>query len=74
MLGGRILKCCISHLAARMILKQFLEEHPFWEGGGLLWCELSIFLKHLYSAKCPFFYSHFLYIILVPNLLCGMEI
>ena len=35
-LGDRI-ECHTSHLAARMIKEKFLEDHPFWEDGGLVW-------------------------------------
>ena len=37
----------------------FLEEHPFLEDGGLVWCELEEhpFFQSIDSAKCPFFYS-----------------
>ena len=38
---------CTIHLAARMIWRKVLEEHQFWEGGGLVWTRWSsIFLKH----------------------------
>ena len=44
-LGDRI-ECCTSHLAARMIWRKALEEHPFLEG----WW---------FSVVYPFFYSSF---------------
>ena len=28
-----------SHLAASIIKRKNLEEHPFQEGGGFMWCE-----------------------------------
>ena len=37
--GVDILECRTSHLAARILWRKVLEEHPFWEGGDLLWCE-----------------------------------
>ena len=33
---GDVLECSTSLLAARMI-----EQNPFWEGAGLVWCELD---------------------------------
>ena len=53
-----ILECRSSHLAARMILRTVLDEHPFWEVDGLVWCELEDhpFFKSINSPKCPFFY------------------
>ena len=36
-----------------------MEEHPFWEGGGLVWCEPEDhpFFRSVRSDKCLFFYS-----------------
>ena len=48
-----IIECRTSHLAARMIWRKVLEEHPFWEGGGLVWCEPDdhLFFWSIHSAK-----------------------
>ena len=55
---GDVLKSRTSHLAARMIEEKFLEEHPFWEGCGLVWCEPEDhpFFRSIHSLKCPFFF------------------
>ena len=46
----------------------FFEEHPFWEGGGLVWCEpwmiVIIFPKHPFRSSM----HPFLQIILVLKL------
>ena len=35
-----------------------MEEHPFWEVGDVVRCELEDhpFFQSILSAKCPFFY------------------
>ena len=38
-------------IAARMIWRKLLEEHPFWEDGGLMWCERIII--HFSQAYSP---------------------
>ena len=48
-----------SHLSARMIEEKVFEEHPFWEGGGLVLCEPYPFIRSIHSAKRMFFYSSF---------------
>ena len=47
----------LSHLAARIIQKKFLEGHPFWEDSGLMWCEPDD--QIILSALCPSLYSSF---------------
>ena len=39
--------------------RKVLEEHPLWEGGGLVWCEPEDhpFFWSIYPAKCTFVYS-----------------
>ena len=70
---GDVLECRTRDLAARMIWK----KHPFWEGGGLMWCDCKIthFFRSIHSAKRPFFYAStvFLQIVQVPNMKCGIE-
>ena len=58
---GDILECRSSHLASTMIWRKVFEEHPFWEGDGLVWCEPDdhTFFRSIHSAKCPFFFSSF---------------
>ena len=57
---GDVLECRTKHLAAKMIRKKFLGEHPFWQG-GLVWCEPDDhpFFQSIHSAKQPLFYSSF---------------
>ena len=54
----------------------FLEEHPFWRGGGLVCRELENHSFFKASIPTRSFYSihPFLQIILVVNLLCGKEL
>ena len=62
--------------------ERFLEEHPFWEGSGLVWWkpdyypffEASCILPSIHSAKHPFFNFPFLHVILVLNPQCGKEL
>ena len=73
---GDILECRSSHLASTMIWRKVFEEHPLWEGDGLVWCE---------PDDHPFFWSihilpsisysihPFLQIVQVLKLLCGTE-
>ena len=42
-----------------MIEEKVFEEHPFWEGGGLVLCEPYPFIRSIHSAKRMFFYSSF---------------
>ena len=37
-----VLDCRTRHLAARMIWRFFLDEHPFWEGGGLCKAQVDL--------------------------------
>ena len=60
MFGGMdVLESRTSHLSARMIEEKVFEEHPFWEGGGLVLCEPYPFIRSIHSAKRMFFYSSF---------------
>ena len=57
--------------------EKFLEEQPFWEGGGLLcgvnWKIIQLF-RSIQFAKCPFSNNQFLQIILALNMQCGKEL
>ena len=49
--------------AARMNEEKFLEEHPFWEGVGLVWCKLEDHLivpRHPFCQVSIFLFIHFL--------------
>ena len=54
-----------------------MEEYPFWEGGGLVWCPSIHPSIHITessippSVRCSIY--PFLQIILVLNLLCGLK-
>ena len=72
-----------TYLNAAQVIQQqgcleekFLEEHPFLQGGGLVWCEPDDhpYFRSIHSAKCPFPILPFLRIILVENLQCGKKL
>ena len=48
-----------SHLEKGWFEDKFLEEHPFWVGGFLVWFKPDVhpFLWNIHFAKSPFFYS-----------------
>ena len=57
------LKNCweIWPFSSKWFEEKVLEEHPFWDGSGLVWCEPdeNSFFWIIHSAKRPFCYSSF---------------